>query len=172
MRQRRDQRSQRRAPSVATGGTDAGAGDVARGDDAGGPAAGPGPLGDLAGPRAARALATVAVDPHLGQSGRTYELGHRPLVVSAGNSAAIHATERLLAEHGGVAPTHRGGAGAGGAAPAQCRGADRLAGGRGGRLERRPHALRLGWEAARPPTAAWGLRRGVGSVPTNCGVTH
>ena len=90
-------------------------------DDARGRAPAAGPVGDLARPPAARAVAAAAADPDLGQPGRAHELGDRALAVPARGHAAVHAAQRLLAEHGRVAPTHRGRPGPGGAAPAQCR---------------------------------------------------
>src|SRR5262245_41895444 len=146
-REGRAERAECGAPSLAANRADASAGRVTGSDATRGRAAGPRALGNLAGPRVARAVAPVAVAPHLGQPRRAYELGDGALAVPAGRHAAVHPAQWLVAEYGGGAATDRGRASPGGTAPAQRRGTYRVAGGHRGRLECVPNAVRLGRQA-------------------------
>src|SRR4051795_11665890 len=93
-------------------------------------------LGDLAGLRAERTVTAAAHAARVGQSGGASEHVNRQLAVRTRGDAAVHAAERILAEHGGVRATHHLRTRAEWAASAACGASDDLAGRHGGWLER------------------------------------
>ena len=142
-RQRRHAGHQRRAPSLAPGGTDRRARDAPTHHPARGRAPTTRALGDLARSRADRAVAAAPAPPDLGQSGRPPELVHRPLAIPTRRHAAVHPDQRLLAQSGRVGPTdHRPPRPRRSASPVPGR-ADHLARRHRRRLERPPDLLRL-----------------------------
>ena len=149
--ERRNACPQRGAPSLVEDRTDCDPGDLAGGDHArGGPAPGRA-LGDLAGAPAARPSAAAAPDPDLGQPRRSFELVYRAVALPARGAPALHPTQRVVAEHGRVGPTHPGPPGPGRAASPECRRDHPVVGGHRRRLESSPDFLRLEWPTTRAP---------------------
>src|SRR5439155_24842286 len=93
-------------------------------------------VGDLVGTCPTPVTATTPIDSGLGQPSRTPEYLDRHLAVCSRSDAALHTAQRIMAEYGGVRPTHHLRASLVRAASAKCGAVDHLAGGHRGWLER------------------------------------
>src|SRR5258708_37530983 len=97
-----------------------------------------------------REVATLAPPVSHGQPQRTPHRELRRVVVRTWRNAAVHTTQRVVAEYDRIYPAHLGHPRPGRSDAGQPRADHRLAGNDRPRLERRSHAVRMGWQTQSP----------------------
>src|SRR5258708_16438775 len=97
-----------------------------------------------------REVATLAPPVSHGPPTTTTHRELRRVVVRTGRNAGVHTAQRVVAEYDRIYPAHLGHPRPGRSDAGQPRADHRLAGNDRPRLERRSHAVRMGWQTQSP----------------------